>query len=339
MTDASVPGSKIGVLLVNLGTPDATDFWSVRRYLKEFLSDPRVIEAPRWQWWPILNLIVLTIRPGRSGKAYAAVWDKLGPGSPLRATTEGQGKKLAAWVAGGGLGAARPIVEWAMRYGTPSIPDKLAKLTAAGCDRVLVFPLYPQYSATTTATVCDAVFSELEKMRLQPALRTIPAYPTDSVYIAALAQSYRDFAASLSFTPDALLLSFHGLPQSYADKGDPYPVQCAATYQALAAALANDVKATHMAFQSRFGRAEWLKPYTSDRVRELARNGCKNLVVMAPGFVADCVQTLEELDIENQHFFLKAGGENYATVPCLNDSDEGMRVIYELITRELKGWI
>ncbi|MGP8233263.1 MAG: ferrochelatase [Methylovirgula sp.] len=331
--------SKIGILLVNLGTPDATDFWSVRRYLKEFLSDPRVIETPRWLWWPILNLVILTIRPARSGKAYAAVWDKIGKGSPLRAVTELQGEKLAAWVAGGGLGAGRPVVEWAMRYGKPGISEKIDRLTEAGCDRILVFPLYPQYSATTTATVGDAVFAVLEKMRVQPALRVVPAYPDDPVYIAALAQSYRDFARTLSFTPDALLVSFHGLPQSYADKGDPYPQQCAATFDALAAALAKDVKLTKMSFQSRFGRAEWLQPYTADTVQSLAREGYKNLLVMAPGFTADCVETLEEIDIENRHFFASAGGVNYATVPCLNDSDEGMKVIYHLVARELQGWI
>ncbi len=339
MTESPLPPAKVGILLVNLGTPDGTDFWPVRRYLKEFLSDPRVIETPRWLWWPILNLIILTTRPAKSGKAYASIWDRLGPGSPLRAVTESQAQKLAGWVAEGGLGAARPMVEWAMRYGKPSVAEKLDTLAAAGCDRVLVFPLYPQYSATTTATVCDAVFAALERMRVQPALRTVPAYPVESVYIDALAESYRQFAARLDFVPDALLLSFHGLPQSYADQGDPYPQQCRATFEALSAALKNDVKAAHMSFQSRFGRAEWLKPYTADRVQELARSGCKNLVVMAPGFAADCVETLEELDIENRHFFTEAGGVNYATLPCLNDSAEGMRVIYALIGRELKGWL
>ncbi|QAY94557.1 ferrochelatase [Methylovirgula ligni] len=328
---------KIGILLVNLGTPDATDFWSVRRYLKEFLSDPRVIEAPRWLWLPILNLIVLTTRPARSGKAYASIWNRIGEGSPLRAVTQAQAKKLAAWVAAGNLGA-QPITEWGMRYGKPSIAEKLDRLTAVGCDRILIFPLYPQYSATTTATVGDAVFAALEKMRVQPALRIVPAYPDDPVYIAALAQSYRDFAGTLSFVPDTLLVSFHGLPQSYADRGDPYPQQCTATFTALAAALANDVKLTKMSFQSRFGRAEWLKPYTADMVQSLAREGRKNLVVMAPGFAADCVETLEEIDIENRHFFREAGGVNYATVPCLNDSVEGMSVIYHLVARELQGW-
>lgn len=328
---------KIGILLVNLGTPDATDFWSVRRYLKEFLSDPRVIETPRWLWWPILNLVILTIRPGRSGKAYASIWNRIGEGSPLRAVTQAQAQELAAWIAAGNLGA-KPVTEWAMRYGKPSIAEKLARLTAAGCDRILIFPLYPQYSATTTATVGDAVFAALEKMRVQPALRIVPAYPVDPVYIAALAQSYRDFVSTLSFVPDTLLVSFHGLPQSYADRGDPYPQQCTATFTALAAALADDVKLVKMSFQSRFGRAEWLKPYTADIVQELGREGRKNLVVMAPGFSADCVETLEEIDIENRHFFRDAGGVNYATVPCLNDSTEGMKVIYHLVARELQGW-
>jgi len=339
VTESPLPPSKIGILLVNLGTPDGTDYWPMRRYLKEFLSDPRVIETPRWKWWPILNLIILTTRPAKSGRAYASIWNRIGEGSPLRAVTESQAKKLSTWVANGGLGTARPTVEWAMRYGNPSIAEKLDALTAAGCDRVLVFPLYPQYAAATTATVCDAAFAALEKMRVQPALRTVPAYPTEPAYIDALAQSYRNFAATLRFIPDALLLSFHGLPQSYVDKGDPYAQQCAATFQALSAALTHDVKAAHMSFQSRFGPEEWLKPYTADRVQELARSGCKNLVTMAPGFSADCVETLEELDIENRHYFRAAGGTNYATVPCLNDSVEGMNVIYDLVTRELKGWL
>lgn len=339
MPENSLPPPKIGVLLVNLGTPDNTDFWSVRRYLKEFLSDRRVIETPPVLWWPILNLIILSLRPAKSGKAYASIWNRLGPGSPLRAVTEAQAGKLADWAAGGGLGPARPVVEWAMRYGNPSIAAKLERLTDAGCDRILVFPHYPQYSATTTATVCDSVFAYLKKMRRQPALRIVPAYATEPVYIAGLAQSVRNFLSTLRFVPDALLVSFHGLPKSYAAKGDPYAMQCEATFEALAAALTSDVKALHMSFQSRFGPTEWLQPYTSDKVQELARMGCKNIVVMAPGFSADCVETLEELDEENRALFKEAGGENYATIPCLNDSAEGMSVIYELVARELRGWI
>lgn len=331
--------SKVGILLVNLGTPDDTDFWSVRRYLKEFLSDPRVIETPRLIWWPILNFVILSVRPTKSGKAYASIWNRLGPGSPLRAVTAAQAKKLADWVATGGLGAVRPAVEWAMRYGNPSIASKLKVLTDAGCDRILVFPHYPQYSATTTATVCDSVFASLKKMRRQPAVRVVAAYPTEPVYIESLAHSVRNFLKTLKFVPDGLLVSFHGLPKSYAAKGDPYPEHCAATFEALVAALTHDVKASYMSFQSRFGPTEWLQPYTSDMVQDLARKGCKNLVIMAPGFSADCVETLEELDEENREFFIEAGGENYATVPCLNDSAEGMNVIYELVARELKGWI
>jgi protoporphyrin/coproporphyrin ferrochelatase len=334
-----LPPSKIGILLVNLGTPDDVDFWSVRRYLKEFLSDPRVIETPRLVWWPILNLVILSARPAKSGKAYASIWNRLGPGSPLRVVTEAQGKKLADWTGAGGLGTARPVVEWAMRYGKPSIASKLEALTKAGCDRILVFPLYPQYSATTTATVCDMVFAFLRKLRWQPALRVVPAYPTEPVYIAGLVQSVRNFLSTLKFVPDALLVSFHGLPKTYAAKGDPYPDQCAATFEALATALSDDVKASHMSFQSRFGPTEWLQPYTSDMVQDLARKGCKNLVVIAPGFSADCVETLEELDEENRELFKHAGGQNYATIPCLNDSAEGMSVIYELVARELRGWI
>lgn len=335
---------KIGVLLVNLGTPEATDYWSMRRYLKEFLSDRRVVETPRLLWWPILNLVILSIRPARRGAAYRAIWNKEANESPLKTVTRAQAQKLAAWIAAGGLapeawGQPVPIeVEWAMRYGPPSIAQKIADLTDAGCDRLLVVPLYPQYSAATTATVGDAVFAQLARQRVQPALRLAPAYYDAPAYIAALAASVRGFLAGLSFAPDVILVSFHGIPQAYADKGDPYPRHCEETFRLLAEALGQD-KTMRMTYQSRFGAAQWLEPYTDATVKALAREGVKNLVVVTPGFSADCLETLEEIAIENRHYFLDNGGENFAAVPCLNDSAEGMRLIQDLVTRELCGWI
>jgi ferrochelatase len=333
--------AEIGVLLVNLGTPEATDYWSVRRYLKEFLSDPRVIETPRLIWWPILNLVILSVRPSRSGKAYRSIWNRERNESPLKTITRAQAEKLAAWIETGGLGSTKAAikVDWAMRYGHPAIAPALARLLDAGCDRVLVVPLYPQYAAATTASVGDAVFAALARRRVQPALRIAPPYWAEPVYIEALAASLRKFLAGLDFSPDAILVSFHGIPQSYVDKGDPYPRHCEETFRLLGQALGADAKKLKMTYQSRFGRAQWLEPATDATVKALAREGCGNLVVITPGFSADCVETLEEIDVENRHFFLESGGKNFATVPCLNESAEGMKVISDIVARELKGWL
>lgn len=327
---------KIGVLLVNLGTPDATDYWSMRRYLKEFLSDRRVIETSRLIWWPILNLIVLTKRPKPSGAAYDLIWNRELDESPLRTITRGQAEKLADRYAGD---EAPVVVDWAMRYGNPSITARLEHLTEAGCERILVFPLYPQYAAATTATVNDKAFEALMKMRRQPALRTVPAYHDDPVYIEALAQSMRRHLAELSFEPEVVIASFHGLPKSYFEKGDPYHCHAAKTTRLLREALGWDDKKLMLTFQSRFGRAEWLRPYTDKTVMRLAREGVKRIAVVTPGFVADCVETLEEIAEQNKDFFLEHGGEQFAAIPCLNDSEEGMRVIETVVARELAGWI
>lgn len=333
-------GGTIGVLLVNLGTPEATDYWSVRRYLKEFLSDRRVIETPRLIWWPILNMVILSVRPSRSGKAYRSIWNRERDESPLKTITRAQAEKLAAWTATGGLGPAKAVikVDWAMRYGHPAIAPALAHFVEAGCNRLLIVPLYPQYAAATTASVGDAVFAALARMRLQPALRIASPYWAEPAYIAALAASLRKFLAKLDFVPDAILASFHGIPQDYVDKGDPYPRQCDETFRLLCAALGPDAK-LKMSYQSRFGPTQWLQPYTDATVRALARDGCNNLVVITPGFSADCVETLEEIDKENREFFLENGGKNFAAVPCLNDSAEGMKVISDLVVRELSGWL
>jgi ferrochelatase len=337
--------NKIGVLLVNLGTPEGTDYWSVRRYLKEFLSDRRVVEISPLIWWPILNALILTSRPQRSGKAYQAIWNTEQDESPLRTITRAQAEALTAWIAAGGLAPDAPAhapaihLAWAMRYGGPSIAQEIARLIAEGCDRLLVVPLYPQYSATTTATVGDAVFAALARQRFQPALRIARPYYNDPVYIDALVASLHNGLARLAFTPDVILVSFHGIPQAYADKGDPYPRHCEETFGLLVKALGREPGVVRMSYQSRFGPTEWLTPYTDKTVIALAQEGVKNLVVITPGFAADCIETLQEIDIENRHFFCENGGEKFALVPCLNAGAEGMKLISHLVARELSGWL
>jgi ferrochelatase len=321
--------SRVGVLLVNLGTPDATDYRSMRRYLKEFLSDRRVIEENRVKWWLILNLIILTVRPARKGCDYDKIWNRARDESPLKTITRLQAEKL-----GGALGDGI-TVDWAMRYGNPSIPSRLDALCNAGCDRILVVPLYPQYAAATTASVCDKVFEALSAMRRQPALRVAPPYYRDPAYIDALAASLDD----LPLKPDVILASFHGMPEDYVAKGDPYRAQCEETVRLLREKLGTDETKLRLTFQSRFGTAEWLKPYTDKTVEALAKQGVKNLAVITPGFAADCLETLEEIAMENASIFKAAGGENFAAVPCLNDSAGGMRAIETLVRRELAGWL
>ena len=332
---------KIGVLLVNLGTPDATDYWSMRRYLKEFLSDRRVIETPRLIWWPFLNLVILSTRPQRKGKDYAAIWNQERNEGPLKTITRAQSDRLAQWVAAGGLGGAadKIIVDWAMRYANPSIESRLKALQDAGCERILIVPLYPQYAAATSATVCDKAFEALGKMRWQPAVRIAPPWHDDAVYIDALARSLRGHLATLTFEPEVVLTSFHGMPRSYLERGDPYYCQCVKTWRLLRAALGYDAEKMPLTFQSRFGPAEWLNPYTDETVSALAARGVKKIAVMTPGFTADCLETIEEIGVENAEFFHAAGGEEFAAIPCLNDSDEGMDVIRAVVARELAGWV
>ena len=325
----------IGVLIVNLGSPDGTDYWSMRRYLKEFLSDRRVIEAPRLLWWPLLNLVILSRRPQRSGAAYASIWDKERNEAPLKTITRSQSDKLGELLAGM---EPRPIVDWAMRYGSPPIGERLQALQDAGCDRILVVPLYPQYAAATTATVNDMAFKQLAKMRWQPAVRTAPPWHDDPVYIDALARSLEGHLANLDFEPEVVLASFHGVPKEYLEKGDPYHCQCHKTARLLRERLGWPAERLRITFQSRFGRAEWLKPYTDETVMALAREGVKRLAVVMPGFVADCLETLEEIAEENGHYFTENGGEQFAAIPCLNDSPEGMDVIAHVVRRELSGW-
>jgi len=331
----AIPPRRIGVLLVNLGTPDATDYWSMRRYLKEFLSDRRVIEENRLKWWLVLNLIILSVRPARKGRDYDKIWNKERNESFLKTITRSQADKLGEAL----KGDARILVDWAMRYGNPSIASRLEAMQQAGCDRILIVPLYPQYAAATSATVCDKAFDALERMRWQPALRVAPAYFDQPVYIDAIATSLEQGLAKLPFKPDKIIASFHGMPEEYLRKGDPYYCQCVATARLLRDRLKYDESQLMLTFQSRFGPAEWLKPYTDATVKALAEQGVKNLAVVMPGFAADCLETLEEIAMENAHIFKTAGGENFAAIPCLNDSSGGMAVIRDVVLRELKGWI
>ena len=332
----TVATGKVGVLLVNLGTPDGTSYWPMRRYLAEFLTDRRVIEWPRLYWYPILYGIVLNRRPRRVGQAYAAIWNKERDESFLRTYTRAQAEQLSTRLA-----SLSPsiVVDWAMRYGQPSIPERLRALQQAGCERIVLFPLYPQYAASTTATVNDKAFETLQGLRWQPALRTVPPYHDDPVYIDALAQSIRTRLATLDWQPEVILASFHGIPKSYFEQGDPYHCHCLKTARLLREALGLDGRKFKATFQSRFGPAEWLQPYTDKTVEQLARDGVKRIAIVNPGFVSDCLETLEEIGVLARDSFLAAGGEQFAHIPCLNDSAPGMAVIEHVVRRELMGWV
>jgi ferrochelatase len=326
---------RVGVLLVNLGTPDTADTRGVRVYLKEFLSDPRVIENQGLLWKLILNGIVLRTRPRTKARDYRKIWNTERDESPLKTITRAQSEKLARSIAD----RDHVEVDWAMRYGNPSIRAGIEQLMARGCDRLLVVPLYPQYSAATSATVCDEVFRVLASLRAQPTLRVTPPYYDDPDYIEALAVSIDAHLATLSFKPELIVASFHGMPKSYVDKGDPYQAHCIATTEALRQRLGLDATKLPLTFQSRFGNAEWLKPYTDKTIARLAKDGVRRIAVVTPGFAADCLETLEEIAQENAEIFRHNGGEEFSAIPCLNDSDPGIDVIRQLVLRELQGWI
>jgi ferrochelatase len=332
---ADVKPERIGVLLVNLGTPDSADARGVRVYLKEFLSDPRVIEDQGLLWKLALNGVILRIRPRRKARDYLKIWNTENNESPLKTITRAQSEKLAAAIAD----HDHVVVDWAMRYGNPSIRSRIDALTAQGCDRLLVVPLYPQYSAATSATVCDEVFRVLGDMRAQPTLRVTPPYYDDPDYIEALAVSINTHLKTLPFQPELIVASFHGMPQKYVDKGDPYCAQCVATTDALRERMGLDASKLILTFQSRFGFDAWLQPYTDQTMERLAKEGVRRIAVVMPGFSADCLETLEEIAQENAEIFKHHGGEQFAAVPCLNDSDPGMDVIRQLVLRELQGWI
>jgi ferrochelatase len=322
-----VPDEKVGVLLINLGTPDAPEVRAVRRYLAEFLSDPRVIEIHPTIWKPILHGIILRTRPRRSAEAYNQIWTN--EGSPLRAIAHRQAEALRQRL-------PQVSVHYAMRYGNPGIAAAIDNMVDEGCTRILAAPLYPQYCAATTATANDAVFAALANVRWQPALRTLPPYCDDSIYIGALAANLKRQLAALDFEPERLLLSFHGMPLRTLELGDPYHCHCQKTARLLAEALGQEVD---VAFQSKFGRAKWLEPATEATLAAYPKQGVKRVAIAAPGFSADCIETLEELGIRGRKNFLNAGGEQFALLDCLNDSPEGMDMITKLISRELAGWV
>ncbi|WP_240653304.1 ferrochelatase [Sphingomonas crocodyli] len=318
----------IGLLLVNLGTPDAPTAPAVKRYLAEFLSDPRVVEIPQIIWQPILRGIVLNTRPKKSAHAYQQVWTE--EGSPLAAITKRQTAAIAAHF------GDRVVVDYAMRYGNPAIGDRLAAMKAKGCDRILIAPLYPQYCGATTASVQDAAYAALGEMRWQPAIRTLPPYYADPAYIAALKTSVEDSLAALDFVPDMLVASFHGMPERTRTLGDPYADQCLETARLLGEALGRPLNVT---FQSRFGRAKWLEPATDTTLAALPGQGMRKVAVFAPGFSADCLETLEEIAIRGRETFLSAGGTNFAYMACLNDGAASLEMFEILLTRELDGWL
>jgi ferrochelatase len=329
-----VRSGRVGVLLLNLGTPDATDYWSMRRYLKEFLSDRRVIEVPRLIWWPLLNLGILTLRPGRKGKDYDKIWNRERNEGPLKTITRAQAEKLQAALAHEGI-----AVDWAMRYANPAIAPRIAALKEQGCDRILLVPLYPQYAAASWATACDQAFRALMALRWQPAIRVVPPYYEDPAYIDAIAASIRDHLASIDFEPEALVASFHGMPQKYLELGDPYHCQCQKTARLIREKLNWPLERWHTTFQSQFGSDPWLQPYTIETMERLAKSGVKRLAIISPGFAADCLETLEELDMENRAKFMEHGGEKFSYIPCLNESAAGIAMIENIVRRELAGWI
>ncbi len=326
--------NQAGILLINLGTPDAPTPKALRRYLKEFLSDPRVVEIPRAIWWLILNGIILNTRPKKSAAKYASIW--MTEGSPLKAHTERQAKLLKGWL---GQQVQSPFqVEYAMRYGNPSIASGLDKLKASGCDRILLLPMYPQYAASTTATAFDAAFAHLAKMRNAPAIRTLRHYHDDAGYIAALAQNVRKHWQS-NGRPDVLVMSFHGLPRYTLEKGDPYHCECQKTGRLLAEALGLNADQYRVTFQSRFGKAEWLQPYTDKTIENLARNNTARVDVICPGFTADCLETLEEINQEVRESFLQAGGREFHYIPALNEQAEWIAALGKIALQNLYGWL
>ncbi|UWP92090.1 ferrochelatase [Aliiroseovarius crassostreae] len=328
---------KVGILFANLGTPDGYDYWSMRRYLNEFLSDKRVIDYPAWKWQPILQAIILTKRPKSSGEAYKSIWNEELGESPLMTITKQQVAKLQAELTG--LYGDRVMVDFCMRYGNPSTKSKLSEMVSNGCDRVLFFPLYPQYAGATMGTANDQFFRALMEEKWQPASRTIEPYFDDPAYVDALAQSVERGYAALDTRPDLLVVSYHGMPIRYLTEGDPYHCQCQKSTRLLRERLGwsdTDITTT---FQSVFGPEEWLKPYTVEEVARLAKSGKKNIAVIAPAFSADCIETLEEIQEEIQEAFIEAGGETFTYIPCLNDDDAHIKALVGVAERNLRGWL
>jgi ferrochelatase len=333
----AVKPAKIGVVIGNLGTPDDTDYWSMRRYLSEFLSDQRVVELPKIFWQPLLQLVILTTRPKKSGAAYRSIWNEKKNESPLRTITRAQRDKLAVEVEK--LFGDDVLVEFSMRYGNPSTDSVLQGLKERGCERIVFFPLYPQYSGATTATANDQAFRSLMKMRWQPSIRTVPAYYDNPLYIKALANSVRASLAEMDQEPDILVTSYHGVPKKFLDEGDPYHCHCQKTTRLLCEELGWERDKIMTTFQSKFGPAEWLKPATVTAVADLAKQGKTNIAIIAPAFSSDCVETLEEIKEEIFESFEEAGGHGFTYIPCLNDNDDHIDMMLDIIKRELSGWI
>jgi len=319
---------KTGVLLINLGTPDSTNWWDIRKYLKEFLSDKRVIEVNPVLWQIILNLFILNFRPSKTAHAYKKIWLKEANESPLRYYTRNQAEKLQQELVGENI-----IVNFAMRYGNPSIKSKLTELKKNGCENIIILPLYPQYAAATTATVCDEVYRTLMKMRWQPSLQIVPHYESEPLYVSALVKSIEEKIETISWKPDLIIASYHGIPKKYFDKGDPYHCYCHKTTRLIKEKFSKiEIQTT---FQSRFGPQEWLTPYTDKTLESLSAKGIKNLLVICPGFASDCVETLEEINILGRETFLKNGGEKFDFIPCLNDSSEHIKLFENLVKKYL----
>ncbi|OYU37983.1 MAG: ferrochelatase [Pseudorhodobacter sp. PARRP1] len=332
-----VKKARIGVLLANLGTPDGYDYWSMRRYLSEFLSDKRVVDIPDWKWQPLLQLIILTKRPFTSGANYKLIWNHEKNESPLLTITKAQTAAIAAQIAA--THGEDVMVDFAMRYGNPSTESKVKAMVAAGCEKILFFPLYPHYAGATSATANDAFFAALMKEKRQPAARTVPEYFEHPAYIEALAQSVERAYAALDHKPDVLVTSYHGMPIRYLMEGDPYHCQCAKTTRLLRERLGWEKGSIDVTFQSVFGREEWLKPYTVNHVAELAKQGKKRIAVMAPAFSADCIETLEEINGEIRESFEHAGGEVFTYIPCLNDESAHINALVQVIEQNLVGWV
>ena len=335
-THIALPRPRVGVLLANLGTPDDTGYWSMRRYLSEFLSDKRVVDYPSWKWQPLLQLIILSKRPFTSGRAYESIWNKQANESPLLTITKAQTEKMKA------LLAARygdsVVVDFCMRYGNPSTESKIRALKAQGCEKIIFFPLYPHYASPTSATANDAAFRALMKMNWQPSLRTVPAYFEHPAYIEALATSVREAYAGEN-PPEKLVVSYHGVPERYLLEGDPYYCQCMKSTRLLREALGWPETAVDTAFQSKFGPEKWVGPATVEHVAALAKQGIHNIAVIAPAFAADCIETLEEINEEINHAFREAGGRHFTYIPCLNDRDDHMQALADVIDNEAKGWL
>ncbi|WP_136249253.1 ferrochelatase [Halomonas borealis] len=333
----SLPRAKVGVVLVNLGTPDATDYGSLRRYLGEFLSDRRVVDYPRWLWQPLLQLVILTRRPFVSGKAYRSIWNQERDESPLLTITREQTEKLTERLVS--AYGDEVEVDFCMRYGNPSTDSVLRRLQARGCERILFFPLYPQYGSPTTASACDQAFRTLMRLKWQPAIRTVPAYYRHPSYLEALGASVRETYEAVESTPEVLVASYHGVPKRYLDQGDPYYCHCHQTTRLLKERLGLADAAIETTFQSKFGPEEWLGPATVERVAELAREGRRHIAVISPAFSADCVETLEEVQQEIRDAFLEAGGETFTYVPCLNARDDHVTALEAIARQELAGWL